>query len=245
MKIAALRAVQVNMAGRSILYVPELALHEGKRYAVVGPSGSGKSTFLRVLNLLEDPKEGELSLFGQAITEKLPAKRLLDIRRQMVYVSQKPVLFAMNVADNIRLGLTFRGLKRKQDASDIEEVLSTVGLGGYANRSIATLSGGEAQRVALARALILRPRLLLLDEATANLDPANIEIIETAVKLLQQRTSMTVIMVTHNLQQARRMGEETIFIHNGMIREMQPNESFFTDPQTTELADFLSGRMIY
>lgn len=234
------------MLDREILSIEQLDIKEGKRYAIVGPSGSGKSTFLRVTNLLQTPTIGSMTILGETMTEKgISRKKVLGIQRQMVYVSQKPVMFDLTVAENLAMGLKFRGVAQREIVQQVDHCLAAVGLSGYSERRATTLSGGEAQRIALARALILKPRILLLDEPTSNLDPTNIQIIEEAVKQIHELTGVTILMVTHNLQQARRMGDEIIFIYQGKIVEMQEKEPFFQTPRTQELSDFISGRMIY
>lgn len=232
--------------GREILSIEKLDIKQGKRYAIVGASGSGKSTFLRVTNLLQKPTNGSMTILGEIMTEKGTSRRkVLEIQRQMVYVSQKPVMFDLSVAENVAMGLKFRGVDNATIAKEVDRCLAAVGLTGYQERSATTLSGGEAQRIALARALILRPQILLLDEPTSNLDPFNIQIIEEAVIQIHQQMKVTLLMVTHNLQQAGRVGDEIIFIHQGKMVEMQEKQAFFESPQTQELSDFISGRMIY
>lgn len=232
--------------GREILSMEHLDIKKGKRYAIVGPSGSGKSTFLRVTNLLQKPSSGSMTILGERMTEKgISRRKILAIQRQMVYVSQKPIMFDLSVEENVAMGLKFRGAAKGAIVQQVDSCLAAVGLTGYRERRATTLSGGEAQRIALARALILKPQILLLDEPTSNLDPSNIQIIEEAVNQIHQQTGVTILMVTHNLQQAKRIGDEIIFIHQGKVVEKQEKQAFFQSPQTEELSDFISGRMIY
>ncbi|MEW9668579.1 phosphate ABC transporter ATP-binding protein [Ammoniphilus sp. 3BR4] len=246
LNLAEYRQLKVTFDHKDVLSVQHLDIQAGKRYAVVGPSGSGKSTFLRLTNLLELPSSGSLKLFEEPFSEKgYTRSKQLHIQRQMVYVSQKPIMFDMTVEENIAMGLKYRKMKKSQSEERIEEVLNAVGLAGYAKRRATTLSGGEAQRIALARALVIEPKLLLLDEPTSNLDPINIEIIENAVNQIHDRIGVTVVMVTHNLQQAKRIGDEIIFINQGKVFEKQKKDQFFESPPVQEMADFISGRMIY
>lgn len=236
----------VTFEGRETLLISHLELQEAKRYAVVGPSGSGKSTFLRLTNLLQKPTSGQLRLFQK----NLPAKgysrsEQLELQRQMVYVSQKPVMFDLSVFDNVAMGLKYRNLSKDKINERVKLVLEAVRLTGFAHRRAVSLSGGEAQRIALARALVIEPRLLLLDEPTSNLDPMNIEIIEEAIHQIYEQTGVTIVMVTHNLQQAQRIGDEIIFIHQGKVYRKQGREQFFESPEEKEIEDFISGRMIY
>lgn len=244
--LAEYRQLKVSFDYRDVLSIQHLDIQAGKRYAVVGPSGSGKSTFLRLTNLLERPTSGRLTLFEEPCPEKGYSRgQQLYIQRQMVYVSQKPIMFDTTVEENIAMGLKYRKMKKNEIEDRIEQVLKDVGLSGYAKRRASTLSGGEAQRIALARALVIEPKLLLLDEPTSNLDPINIEIIESAVNQIHAQMGVSVVMVTHNLQQAKRIGDEIIFIHQGKVFEKQRKDQFFEAPSVQEMADFISGRMIY
>ncbi|RXT06453.1 phosphate ABC transporter ATP-binding protein [Ammoniphilus sp. CFH 90114] len=234
------------MDKKTILFIEELDIEKGKRYAVVGPSGSGKSTFLRLINLLQNPSSGQMTLFNETLTKKgYTRNQMISIQRQMVYVSQKPVMFDQTVADNIAMGLKYRGINKSEIEDRVQVGLEQVGLSNYGKRRAVTLSGGEAQRIALARALVIEPKLLLLDEPTSNLDPSNIEIIENVVNTIHAQSAVTVLMVTHSLQQAKRMGDEIIFIHQGSVHMKQEKEHFFHSPPIPEMADFISGKMIY
>ncbi len=238
--------VRVAFEGREALSVPRLELQAARRYAVVGPSGSGKSTFLRLTNLLEKPVSGQLRLFQKDLPDKgYSRNEQLELQRQMVYVSQKPVMFDMSVFDNVSMGLKYRYLSKGEINDRVEAVLQAVRLTGFADRRAISLSGGEAQRIALARALVIEPKLLLLDEPTSNLDPMNVEIIEEAIHQVYEQTGVTIVMVTHNLQQARRVGDEIIFIYQGRVYQKQEKDQFFDFPGEKEIEDFMTGRMIY
>jgi tungstate transport system ATP-binding protein len=151
-------------AGRTVLDVEYLSVTEGEILALVGPSGAGKSTLLRLLNFLEAPSAGRLTYAGQIVRGQPP----LELRRQVTTVFQRPILQRTSIRNNVAYGLRLRGL----DADGrVDRALARVGLEKLARQPAATLSGGEMQRVALARALVVEPRVLLLDEPTANLDP--------------------------------------------------------------------------
>jgi len=160
-----LESVRQRYTGRTVLDLVELKVRRGEILALVGPSGSGKSTLLRLLNFLENPTEGTLYYEGRAADgERTP----LELRRQVTTVFQQTALQKASVRANVAYGLRLRGLRVD---GQVEGLLETVGLSELAGAPARQLSGGEKQRVALARALIFRPRVLLLDEPTANLDP--------------------------------------------------------------------------
>jgi tungstate transport system ATP-binding protein len=231
---------------RTILHVQDFRLHRGNIYGIIGPSGAGKSTLLKVINLLIKPSHGVMHLFGQDID--LPTLSYVSgiaYQRQMAYVPQKPVMFDASVYANVAIGLRFHGVKRPEMNQRVNDALQLVGLSDSADQKATSLSGGEAQRIALARALVLKPKLLLLDEPTSNLDPINVSIFEQVLYNIYHHSQVTIIMVTHNLPQAKRVATHCIFIHQGQLWEMADTPSFFGKPQTKELAAFLSGQMVY
>lgn len=234
-----LEAVQHAYGSRRVLDVAELVIRWGEIFALVGPSGAGKSTLLRLLNFLESPSAGSLSFAGQRVTEALP----LAEKRRVVAVFQKPGLLNRPVSANIVYGLKLRG--RDLPPTLLQSWLKRLGLAHVAHQSAAQLSAGEAQRVALARALVLEPDVLLLDEPTANLDPYNVGLIETIVREEQVRTGMTVVLVTHNIFQARRLAHRVGLMLDGRMVEVAEKEDFFTRPQTGVAAAFVGGELVY
>lgn len=233
----------VKRYDREVLNIERLVLHRGKIYGIIGPSGAGKSTLLRIINQLVKADRGEIYYFGRSNSHN--AKDSLDLRRQMTLVFQKTILFRTTVFENIAYGLKVRGFKKQEIKERVDTLLEQVGLKELAGRHAATLSGGEAQRVALARAVAFEPALLLLDEPTANLDPANVELMERLILDLKRNTSITVIMVTHNVFQARRVTDEVIFLYDGRIVEMGETKQIFTEPHDPRTGAFIEGRMIY
>ena len=152
-------------------------IDRGEIFAVIGPSGSGKSTLLRLIDLLDTPTGGTIRVNGTDIH----AGKSLAIQRMMGMVFQKPAVFNTTVAENVAVGLRFRGAREAAIREKVEEALDMVGLAGYGDRRARTLSGGEMQRVALARAMVIEPAILLMDEPTANLDPVSVATIEDLV----------------------------------------------------------------
>jgi tungstate transport system ATP-binding protein len=226
---------------RTVLQVDALTIFAGEILALVGPSGAGKSTLLRLLNFLETPSSGRLCFQNKSFSaqEAMP----LPLRRRVTTVFQHPALLHRSVAANVHYGLQLRGARR--DPQAVETALAAVGLLHLANQPAHTLSGGEAQRVALARAMIIQPTVLLLDEPTANLDPHNIKVIEETVLRLNQEAGCTVVLVTHNLFQARRLAHRVALLLDGRLVEVAAVGPFFEAPTDPRTAAFVRGEMIY
>jgi tungstate transport system ATP-binding protein len=237
------RLQQVTKAyeDRRVLHVDSLEVQRGEILAVVGPSGSGKSTLLRLLNFLEPMTGGSIDFMGTRVTpDRTPS---LDLRRRVTTVFQRPILLNRSVWDNTGYGLRLRG-QRGYDAQ-VQSTLEQVGLAALARQRARTLSGGEAQRVALARAMVLRPDVLLLDEPTANLDPYNVGLIEDIVRTLNREQGTTLILVTHNVFQARRLAGRVALLLEGQIAESAGVDAFFESPRDARTAAFIRGEMVY
>ncbi|MHB1293596.1 MAG: ABC transporter ATP-binding protein [Anaerolineae bacterium] len=237
------RLAQVQKAydGHRVLNIENLEVQQGEVLAVVGPSGAGKTTLLRLLNFLEPPTKGQIHFQGQGYNGSAPVP--LDVRRRVTTVFQRPMLLNRSVQDNVRYGLEVRG-RRGVDES-VRHVLDQVGLAHLARRRARTLSGGEAQRVALARAIVLEPDVLLLDEPTANLDPANVYAIEETVHRLNHEQGTTIVIVTHNVFQAKRLANRVALLLDGGVVELCSTEQFFQSPEDPRTAAFVEGRMVY
>ncbi len=233
-----LTALQQTYSGRRVLDIDRLDIGRGEVLALVGPSGAGKSTLLRLLNFLERPSGGALEFDGMSA-----AGLDLEQRRRVTTVFQRPALLHRSVTANIAYGLGLRGIK--PTPALIDGWLARLGLAHLARQSAPKLSAGEAQRVALARALILRPDVLLLDEPSANLDPYNIGLIERLVAEAHAQSGMTVVWVTHDIFQARRMAGRVAFLLGGRLVEVAEAATFFTTPATAQAAAFLRGELVY
>jgi tungstate transport system ATP-binding protein len=225
--------------GRTILHLPQLAIKQGEILAVVGPSGAGKSTLLRLLNFLETPTTGEITFDGLAINGRVP----LSIRRRITTVFQTPGLLNRSVAANIGYGLRLRG--QTLAPAQLNHWLARLGLTGLEKQRPGQLSAGETQRVALARALAMQPDVLLLDEPTANLDPYNVGLIEKIVRQENETQATTVVLVTHNIFQARRLAQRTALLLSGQLIEIGETEQFFNEPGEAKTAAFLRGELVY
>jgi tungstate transport system ATP-binding protein len=233
-----LRGLCQEYGGRTVLSLASLTVREGERLALVGPSGAGKSTLLRLLNFLEPPRRGVIRFRGQEIPS---GSAPLELRRQVTTVFQRPVLLDADVVTNARYGLHLRGLSSE---ARVRALLERVGLGPLVHTLARRLSAGEMQRVALARALLVEPRVLLLDEPTANLDPYNVGLIEEIVREHCGQQGTTVILVTHNIFQAKRLAERTGLLLSGQLIELDATKAFFESPRDPRTAAFLRGEIV-
>jgi len=224
------------------LSVDNLSLCRGEIFCLLGPSGAGKTTLLRLLNFLEEPDEGEVT-YGGAKYKPGNYSPSLSVMREITTVFQRPALLKENVWNNIVYPLKIRN--KKIAPNGIVSIMEELGIKDLMKQKSKTLSGGEAQRVALARALVFNPNVLLLDEPTANLDPANIKIIERMVTKYTLEEKPTVVWITHNHFQAKRVGHRICLMEDGNIIEVNDNESFFNSPEQQKTKDFLAGEMFY
>ncbi len=203
------------------LVIEQLDLLEGRLYALQGENGAGKSTLLRLLTLLELPQVGEYRFGQQPVGFDSPSQR--SLRRQVTLLEQNPLLFTGTVEQNLAYGLKLRGIQGQERQKRIAEVVATAGLQGFEKRPARELSGGESRRVALARALVLKPKLLLLDEPTASLDVGQVASLERFLAQLPQQ-GITVLISTHDAQQPERLGGEIIRIVDGRLEQLQESE---------------------
>jgi tungstate transport system ATP-binding protein len=225
--------------GRCVLSIGQMEIIQGEILAIVGPSGAGKSTLLRLLNFLEPPTSGQLFYHDGLVTPDLP----LEERRKVTTVFQQPLLLKRSVTANLYFGLNLRGHKLAEDSRD--HWLERLGIASLAQQSATKLSAGEAQRVALARALLINPEVLLLDEPTANLDPYNVSLIESIVQQENQQNKTTIVLVTHNIFQARRIAHRTALMLNGELVEVDDTDEFFNNPRHEETGAFVRGEYVY
>ena len=210
----------------------DLMIPRGSITVMMGPNGAGKSMLLRLLHGLLTPSAGQVLWSGLPLDAEL--------RRQQAMVFQRPVLLRRSVAANIRFVLKLRG---RPDSTRVDEILSEVGLDAHARQPARLLSGGEQQRLNLARALASDPRVLFLDEPTANLDPASTAAIEAIVKKAHGRGTK-IIFVTHDLGQARRLADDVVFLDSGRLAEQASAQMFFDNPLSQAARDYLDGRLV-
>ena len=214
-------------------------IEKGEKIVIVGPSGSGKSTFLRCLNLLEKPTDGEIWFEGTLISDpKCPIDR---VRQKMGMVFQQFNLFPhMTVLKNMTLApMKLLKLSKADAEKRATELLDRVGLADRANAYPNQLSGGQKQRVAIVRALCMQPDVMLFDEPTSALDPEMVgEVLGVMKKLAED--GMTMAVVTHEMGFAREVADRVLFIDEGIIMEEGTPEEIFGNPQSPRLKDFLS-----
>jgi thiamine transport system ATP-binding protein len=212
----------------------DCTLPQGKIIAVAGPSGSGKSTFLNLLAGFEQPDRGRVLLAGQDVTGKHPAERPVSL------VFQDNNLFAhLDLFTNVGLGISPSLKLSPQDRHRVSEALARVGLPGFEKRKPGTLSGGERQRAAFARALVRDKPILLLDEPFAALDPGLRSGMVELLKTLHHETGNTVLIVTHDPAEVRRLADHAVFIEGGTIRLAAPVETFLAVDSIPALTTFL------
>ena len=243
------REFTVGFGAATIMSDVTVAFPSGSVTALVGPSGSGKTTYLRSLNRMNDKvrnfwRKGEIRLGDQEIHGREVDP--LVLRRRVGMVFQRPNPFPMSIQDNIVAGVRAHRMAKRNELRDIAETrLAEVGLWSAVsdrlNDSPFRLSGGQQQLLCLARALAVEPEVLLLDEPTSSLDPRSTEAVEELIGRLTPR--LTVVIVTHNLAQARRVSDYTMFFQDGRLVETGRTEELFERPKSPETARYLGAEL--
>ncbi|BAI62877.1 ABC transporter ATP binding protein [Methanocella paludicola SANAE] len=234
------RGISRSVNGRYILKSIDLEVKDGEVLAVVGPSGSGKTSLLRILNMLERDYQGSVLIGGRDIRDSGMA-----VRRSMAMVFQKPVVFSMSVYENVAYGLKLRKVPKAEIDARVKEVLALLDMSGKESEYARHLSGGESQRIAFARAYVVKPKLLFLDEPTANLDRQNVAIIEKAVRDINKRYGTTVVIVTHNMAQAKRLADRIAVVIDGELVETGTVKDILEKPADPRTKAFVSGDMVF
>ena len=217
-----------------------LTVKRGEVVVVIGPSGSGKSTLCRTVNRLETIDSGEILVDGRPLPEE--GKDLARIRAEVGMVFQSFNLFAhKNILDNVTMGpRDVLKMSRKEAEERAMALLTRVGVAEQAHKVPAQLSGGQQQRVAIARSLAMNPKVMLFDEPTSALDPEMLnEVLDVMVELAQG--GMTMMVITHEMNFARRVSDRVIFMADGQILEEAPPDEFFDNPKTDRAKDFLES----
>lgn len=234
--ILPLKIKDVWFRGREgIPLIKELSIEltAGPRTVIVGPNGAGKSLFLRLCHGLIKPSEG-LIRWSEPI----------DARCAQAMVFQRPVMLRRTVRANIEYALSLHHIDKSQRADIIQEVLRKTGLSRSIDAQARLLSFGEQQRLAIARAWALKPQILFLDEPTASLDPSATHQIEELIQAMHDQGTK-IIMTSHDLGQARRLGDEVLFFHRGRLLEQAPADQFFEKPQNDLAQAFVKGELLW
>lgn len=225
----------VTVIAGSVRILDSVTLKISPRTATVliGPNGAGKTTLLRAAMGLVSPNEGHVIWGGR--------EHVAPLRRAIMF--QRPVMLRRSAAENLRFALRAAGIPRERHAARIGELLELVGLGGFGERPARRMSGGEQQRLALARALAREPEVLFLDEPAASLDPAAAKALEDTIRVVV-RNGITVVLSTHDLGQARRLGSDVVFMNRGRVAETGDAQTFFTSPKTQDARRFIAGDIL-
>jgi tungstate transport system ATP-binding protein len=228
-----LAEVSFVAGGRPIIDGVSLEIGSGPSTIILGANGAGKSVLMRLMHGLLTPTSGRI---GWSASERPGSPR----KQAMVF--QRPVMLRRSAYANVAYALKVAGIPEPRRSTLVRESLESVGLSHLAHRPARVLSGGEQQRLALARAWALHPEVLFLDEPTASLDPSATREIEAVIRAFDA-AGTKIVMATHNLGQARRLGDEILFLDQGRLVERAPVEQFFSKPQSSQAAAFINGEL--
>jgi tungstate transport system ATP-binding protein len=202
---------------RTVLDLEKLSFEKGKILGLLGPNGAGKTTLLEIMAFLSGPTSGEMRFNGKKVD--FTSGKLIDLRRSVVLVHQDAILFSTSVSKNVDLPLRIRKASKAKREKVVEELLDLVGMRAFRHSKAHKLSSGETQRVAIARALACSPEVVLLDEPTANVDVENQIAIERIIQEINRTKGISVIFTTHNMIQASRLADETVFLYDGRVAQ--------------------------
>lgn len=211
-----------------------LRADSGKITTIVGINGSGKTTLLKLLAGLDTPTDGKIMIDTKVVTTE-------ELRSHSTMVFQKSIMLGRKVYDNIEYGLRINKVSRREIPEKVKHALAFVNLNGFEKRKARKLSSGEQQRVAIARAIALERDILLIDEPTANLDPANALVIEEGIR--EASRARVVLLSTHNLSQARRLSHRIIHLYRGTVVEERETANFFNNPHDEKTKLFIGGEL--
>lgn len=238
-KLLELRNICKSFGDEEVLHDFNLYIRENEFVTLLGPSGCGKTTLLRMIGGFDQPSYGEIIFEGQVINDLEPNKRQINT------VFQRYALFPhLNVFDNVAFGLKLKKTPKDEIKREVERVLKLVHLEDYAKRKIDTLSGGQMQRVAMARAIVMKPRLLLLDEPLAALDRKLRQDLQYELKDMQRTLGITFIFVTHDQEEALTMSDTIVVMNEGRILQIGSPEMIYNEPTTRFVANFIGESMI-
>lgn len=232
---------------KQALFGVDLAIRANEVTALIGPSGCGKSTFLRTLNRMNDLIDG-VKITGEVVIDQekiYNSSDVIKLRTKVGMVFQKPNLFPMSIYDNVAYGPKGQGIKNKKELNRIvEESLRGAAIWEEVKDRLKTsalgLSGGQQQRVCIARAIAMKPDVILMDEPTSALDPISTLKVEELITKLKK--DYTIVIVTHNMQQAARISDKTAFFLNGEVVEYDDTDNIFSTPKDQRTEDYVTGR---
>ena len=227
------RGLEFGINGRKIIDDVSFWIGSSGRTVILGPNGAGKSVMLRLCHGLLKPTRGEIRWGDLSVAEA---------REQQAMTAQQPVLLRRTVTGNLLHVLRVKGVPRDERQALVDAALEQAGLADLGARAARTLSGGQQQRLAIARAFVLKPKVLLLDEPTANLDPAAVRSVEELIGTIGA-AGTKILMTTHDIAQARRLAADVLFLHQGRLLEHAPATEFFASPKDPVAAGFLAGEL--
>ncbi|MCF6273539.1 MAG: ATP-binding cassette domain-containing protein [Rhodobacteraceae bacterium] len=228
-----MKAATASMRGKKLVGPVNFTLETKGFTIVVGPNGAGKTTFLRLMHGLQRCAGGQMNW-------AVPAD---EAQQKQAFVFQSPIMMRRSVVDSLAYPLRLRGVGKAEARTQARECAARFGIGPLLESWAPMLSGGEKQKLSLARALIIKPEVLFLDEPCANIDGRATREIETLLKTAQA-AGTRIVMSTHDMGQARRLGEDIVFMLKGMVHEHSPAEMFFSTPLTAEAKAFTNGDIV-
>jgi len=243
MSFLSVQNLKKSYAGVDVLDIEELEIEKSRITAIIGTNGAGKSTLLYIIDGLVRPDAGKVIYNG--VEHSASSTYDIETARTKAHVFQKPLMFNSSVFENIAYGLQVRGLTKSEISLKVLEAAEWTDLTSLLRRKAVTLSGGEASRVSLARALVLKPNLIMMDEPTANLDPRNVLMIEELIARINNEFGITILLVTHNMFQAKRLATSAVLLLDGKIIEQGSTQGLFENPEKEETKNFISGKMVY
>jgi tungstate transport system ATP-binding protein len=222
--------------GNRVLDVETIAIPKYSLCGIIGPNGAGKSTIVKIIAGLEKPTSGKIEYDGEPFTE--------NIFKNITMVFQKPYLLRTSVFNNIAYPLIIRKERKEDIKEKVYGIIEEMGIEKIKNQSAWTLSGGETQKVALARALVFQPTLIILDEPTANIDPVSVMAMEETIGKVHERKQSTVLIVTHNIHQAKRICDKIVFMNKGKVEEYGKAEDIIHRAKNKQTQKFIMGELL-
>jgi len=231
-----IRDLKKNYEKQCVLNIDHLTIDKGSFLGIIGSNGAGKSTLIKIIAGLAYASSGFIHYDGEKISSKT--------QQNMTLVFQKPYLLRTTVFNNIAYPLVIRKVKKEEIEKRVNEVMKSMDIKYLQNQKAWTLSGGEAQKVALARAIVSKPSILLLDEPTANIDPSSVLVMEENINKFHKENNSTVIIITHNLQQSKRLCKDVAFMNEGKIIEMGKVDTVLNNPNNVLTKKFIEGEIL-